>query len=342
MERFEHGGDIYSRQIAYDFSANINPLGLPGGVRKALISHVDDSVHYPDVSAAGLRAAIAEHEGMRAGQVVCGNGAADLIYRIVWTLKPQKALLLAPTFSEYERALRSVGCDVGFHMLREEEAFALREDFLDKIDGNDMIFLCNPNNPTGRTIPGELMSRIAARCRKSGCVLVVDACFWDFVEKESSVTEKGRFVENAIILKAFTKFYAMPGLRLGYVLCEDEVLAERIRSCGQCWAVSVPAQVAGMAALRETEYVEATLKLIPKEREYLFEALTGLGMKVYPSEANFLLFRCDRPLDRLLLKEGIAIRSCENYEGLEYGFFRIAVRSHDENEILIRAIERVL
>ena len=342
MERFEHGGDIYSRQIAYDFSANINPLGLPGGVRKALINHVDDSVHYPDVEAAGLRTAIAEHEGMRTEQVVCGNGAADLIYRIVWALKPQKALLLAPTFSEYERALRSVGCDVGFHMLREEEAFALQEDFLDKIDGNDMIFLCNPNNPTGRTIPGELMSRIAARCRKSGCVLVVDACFWDFVEKESSVTEKGRFEENVIILKAFTKFYAMPGLRLGYVLCGDEALAGRIRSCGQCWAVSVPAQVAGMAALKETEYVEATLKLIPKEREYLFKALTGLGMKVYPSEANFLLFRCDRPLDRLLLKEGIAIRSCENYEGLEYGFFRIAVRSHDENEILIRAIERVL
>lgn len=342
MERYEHGGDIYSRQIAYDFSANINPLGLPGGVRKALINHVDDSVHYPDVEATGLRTAIAEHEGMRTEQVVCGNGAADLIYRIVWALKPQKALLLAPTFSEYERALRSVGCDVGFHMLREEEAFALQEDFLDKIDGNDMIFLCNPNNPTGRTIPGELMSRIAARCRKSGCVLVVDACFWDFVEKESSVTEKGRFEENVIILKAFTKFYAMPGLRLGYVLCGDEALAGRIRSCGQCWAVSVPAQVAGIAALKEMEYAEETLKLIPKERGYLFKALTGLGMKVYPSEANFLLFRCDRPLDRLLLKEGIAIRSCENYEGLEYGFFRIAVRIHDENEILIRAIERVL
>ena len=342
MKRFEHGGDIYSRQIAYDFSANINPLGLPGGVRKALLSHVDDCVHYPDVSAARLRTAIAEQEGIRAEQVVCGNGAADLIYRIVWTLKPQKALLPAPTFSEYERALRSVGCDVGFHMLREEEEFALREDFLDKIDGNDMIFLCNPNNPTGRTIPERLLRQIAARCRESGCVLVVDACFWDFVGNGSSAGEKTGLGKNIMVLKAFTKFYAMPGLRLGYVLCGDEALAERIRGCGQCWAVSVPAQVAGMAALKETEYVEATLKLIPKEREYLFNALNGLGMKVYPSEANFQLFRCDRPLDRMLLKEGIAIRSCENYEGLEYGFFRIAVRSHDENEALIRAIERVL
>lgn len=145
-----------------------------------------------------------------------------------------------------------------------------------------------------------------------------------------------------MILKAFTKLYAMPGLRLGYVLCGDEALAGCIRSCGQCWAVSVPAQVAGIAALKETEYVKETLKIISKEREYLFKALSVLGMKVYPSEANFLLFRCDKPLDRLLLKEGIAIRSCENYEGLEYGFFRIAVRSHNENEILIRAIERVL
>lgn len=338
MERFAHGGDIYSRQIAYDFSANINPLGLPGGVREALLGHVDDCVHYPDANAGKLRTAIAEHERVRVEQVVCGNGAADLIYRIVWVIKPKKALLLAPTFSEYERALRSVGCDVGFHMLLENEDFALREDFLDKIDGNDMIFLCNPNNPTGRTIPGELMSRIAKRCRKSGCILAVDACFWDFVEKGSL----GEIDGNLIILKAFTKIYAMAGLRLGYVLCKDEALAGRIRDCGQCWSVSVPAQVAGVAALKETEYVKATVKLISAQRAYLSGALTKLGMKVYPSEANFLLFRCSEPLDRLLSEEGIAIRSCENYVGLEYGFFRVAVRSHEENEALIQAIERVL
>lgn len=341
MERFEHGGDIYSQKIAYDFSANINPLGLPDGVRKALLEHMEDCVHYPDVNAIKLRRAIAEHENTSLEQVVCGNGAADLIYRIVWTRKPKRALLPVPTFSEYERALESVDCDVRFYRLSEKDDFTLREDFLDKIDGNDVIFLCSPNNPTGRTVPMELLERIAERCRACGCILVVDACFWDFAEK-SSCTEKSSLRKNLIILKAFTKLYAMPGLRLGYILCGDETLAERIQNCGQCWSVSVPAQVAGVAALKETAYVKETVKLISEERKYLFEALTGLGMKVYPSEANFLLFRCEAPLDRLLLTEGIAIRSCENYRGLEYGFFRVAVRGHDENEKLVRAIERAL
>ncbi len=353
MNKFEHGGDIYSRQITYDFSANINPLGLPDGIKDVLTRQVEEYSNYPDVNCRALRTAIAELEKVCTEQIVCGNGAADLIYRIVWALKPGKALLPVPTFSEYEKALESVGCSVDYHLLCEEADFALKDDFLDKIRGNDIIFLCNPNNPTGRIVPEALLCRILAACQESECTLVLDECFLDFtgagsmVEEDGTVADSGwnsrsLFGGNVIILKAFTKIYAMAGLRLGYCLCGDVKLAEAIQNCGQCWSVSVPAQLAGVAALKEKDYVKQTVELISGEREYLAASLERLGFQVYPSEANFLLFWCGAPLDRLLLEEGIAIRSCANYRGLKYGYFRIAVRSHAENEALIRGIERVL
>ena len=340
MNRYEHGGNIYSRQIRYDFSANINPLGMPCSVKEVLVRHIDDYAHYPDVNCTALKAAIAKHENVKAEQIVCGNGAADLIYRIVWTLKPQNALLPAPTFSEYEKALKSVPCKVHYYMLSEEFGFALQEEFLDKIRGNDMLFLCNPNNPTGQIVQKEQIKRILTVCKESGCILVLDECFMDFVGNNRYGA--WHLDENVIVLKAFTKIYAMAGLRLGYCMCKDEKMAEAICSCGQCWSVSVPAQLAGMAALSEEEYVEQTVSLIARERKYLMDSLRKLGLRVYASEANFLLFFSNAPLDVLLLKEGIAIRSCENYRGLRYGFFRIAVRSHEENKALIHAIERIL
>ena len=348
MNRYEHGGDIYSRQITCDFSANINPLGMPDGVLEVLTRHVAECSNYPDVNCTALTEAIAAHENVKTEQIVCGNGAADLIYRIVWALKPEKALLPAPTFSEYEKALHSVGCSVSYHRLCEKDDFALQDDFLLEIEGNDMIFLCSPNNPTGRIVPGELLWQIAERCLEKDCMLVIDQCFMDFVGEDArdaaGVAWYDRMLRNrnVIILKAFTKIYAMAGLRLGYCLCGDLELANRIWNCGQCWSVSVPAQLAGVAALKEKDYVKRTVRLIRREREYLAASLLKLGLKVYPSEANFLLFRCSAPLDRMLLEEGIAIRNCGNYEGLEYGFFRIAVRRHKENEMLLRAMERIL
>lgn len=341
MIRNIHGGDIYSRNIKYDFSANINPLGMPQNVKNSIMDHVDDFEHYPDANCRSLKEAIAKHENIDVENIVCGNGAADLIYRIVYTLKPKKALVLSPTFSEYEKALSSVGCITEHHLLLEEDNFTLNDRVLERLCNIDIVFMCNPNNPVGNLISRDLMACIVKKCSENNIYLIIDECFMDFVKSDKAFNVKADR-NNIIVLKAFTKIYAMAGLRLGYIFCSDVQLVEQIQNCGQCWSVSVAAQIAGIEALKEKSYVEKTIMLISEEREYLTEKLKKFGFKVYPSETNFILFRCRLPLDKLLLNEQIAIRNCNNYIGLEQGYFRIAVRTHTENEILINAIERII
>ncbi|MCM1007631.1 MAG: aminotransferase class I/II-fold pyridoxal phosphate-dependent enzyme [Ruminococcus flavefaciens] len=342
MINFSHGGDIYSRKVDYDFSANINPLGMPESVKRILARKINDFEHYPDPNCFALVKEIALYEGVGVNRIVCGNGADDLIYRIVQALNPKNTLIAIPTFSEYKKALRTAGCSVNYHQLKENYEFEVREDIIEKIDGNDMMFLCNPNNPTGKMIASELMEKIIKKCNETGCLLILDECFMDFAEEKARFNLKPNW-KNVLVLKAFTKIYAMAGLRLGYVICPDLKIADKIRSFGQCWSVSVPAQLAGETAIKEREYVSETVRLIAEERAFLSEKLHDFGFKVYESAVNFILFRCSLPLDRLLLeKKRIAVRRCDNFAGLEAGFFRIAVRTHEENEILINAIEEVL
>lgn len=341
MTKSKHGGDVYSRPVRYDFSSNINPFGMPQSVKNALIDHIDDLARYPDVNCSALKKAIGKYEQIDEENIVCGNGAADLIYRIVQTIKPRKALLTAPTFSEYEKALRSVDCGIVYHYLNENNGFKLDKNILAEMNGIDMIFLCDPNNPTGNVIDRNLMSSIIHKCIENNIYLVIDECFMDFVA-DSNKYRTTPADENVIILKAFTKIYAMAGLRLGYLLCKNENLIQHIENCGQCWSVSVPAQIAGVTAVKEKEYIKKTVKLVSEERRYLTNSLKKIGFKVYPSEANFILFKCGLSLDEILIKEGVAIRNCSDYIGLEEGYFRIAVRTHYENEILINAAERAV
>lgn len=340
MKNFSHGGDIYSRNVDHDFSANVNPLGMPKNVKLILSLKTDDFENYPDPYCSALTKKIAAHEGTAEGRIVCGNGAADIIYRIAQAFRPKKALIAVPTFSEYEKALLSVGCEIRFHYLGEENEFEVGEDILGSIDGNEMMFLCDPNNPTGKTVAPDIMEKIVQKCSESGCVLILDRCFMDFAAEKTKYSLKTD--ENVIVIKAFTKIYAMAGLRLGYAVCPDEKTAEKLRNTGQCWSVSVPAQIAGEAALAEREYVAETVRLIAAEREFLGEKLRNFGFKVFEAKANFILFRCSLPLDDLLMKKGIAIRRCDNFRGLETGYFRIAVRTHEENLILVNAIEEVV
>lgn len=337
---YRHGGDIYTRHVRYDFSSNINPLGMPQSVKNALAAHIDDYEHYPDVSCAALRKAIAEYEKTDSGKIVCGNGAADLIFRIVHSLKPKKALLTAPSFSEYEKALKSVDCGIIFHYLHEENNFEIDEKILFRLNNIDMLILAAPNNPTGNIMGQELIKKIIEECCKKNIYLVVDECFMDFVYDSEKYTLP--VCGNVMILKAFTKIFAMAGLRLGYLICSDENLIREIENCGQSWSVSVPAQTAGIAAADEREYVKKTVELISQERIFLTKGLEKVGFKVYPSAANFILFRCKIPLDEILINEGIAIRNCSDYRGLGEGYFRIAVRTHEENKILISAVERAV
>lgn len=341
MIKFEHGGDIFEREILYDFSANLNPLGMPERVKNALQKSISEWEKYPDPFCRSLVKKLSECENFPPENIVCGNGAADLIFRIVQTVKPKKSVVCTPSFSEYSKALMQNGSDISTYFLAEKNNFALDENILEKLDESvQMLILCTPNNPTGRTIDGELLRRICEKCKANDIVFLCDECFIDFTENSARAEQ---FINpNVVVLKAFTKIYAMAGLRLGYALFGDGTLAEKVRKNGQFWSVSAPAQTAGVAALSEKYYLEETLELVKTEREFLTEKLQNFGFKVYPSEANFILFYTKLSLDEMLLQEKILIRNCANFSGLTDGFFRIAVRSHEENSALVSAIERCL
>lgn len=339
MERFEHGGNANS-DILYDFSANINPLGLPENVQKILSENIDIFSQYPDPDCTNLIKKISECENIPPERIVCGNGAADLIYRLIYAVKPKRALLLAPTFSEYEKALAEIGCEIKYHYLRENENFQITKRLLEDLQNVDMFFLCNPNNPVGKITEPEILNEISRRCEQDNIILAADECFMDFVADKEKYTLPMRC--GTVVIKAFTKIYAMAGLRLGYAVFGDESLANKARRTGQCWSVSMPAQLAGTAALDEKKYIKRTVDLIKRERDYLYNSLCDTGIKVYPSDANFLLFFSKMPLDKLLKNERIALRCCDNFIGLNENYFRIAVKNHSDNVILINALKKIL
>jgi len=339
----QHGGNIEQLRNILDFSANINPLGTPDSVKKAIVSALECIEKYPDPNCTKLRDRIAEHERISAKNIVCGNGADDMFFRIVHALRPRKALICAPAFSEYSRALAEVSCDVLEHTITEDKSFDLDKDILSKLDSNvDMCFICTPNNPTGRLIAPDLLGRIAEKCRQNDIFLVCDECFMGFVKDSSKYSMRQFLSDNCIILKAFTKLYAMPGIRLGYAVCGSISLADKIHKSGQFWSVSSLAQAAGIVALAEGNYVRDTVSFIENERNYLAAELSDAGVKVYDGAANFLLFRTRAGLAEELLGHGILIRDCQNYSGLTEGFYRIAVRTHEENIRLITALRRCL
>ena len=345
-----HGGDWAGYKTEYgamplDFSANVSPLGLPPGVRAALSAALDTLPRYPDPLCRELRGALASRHGLPPEQILCGNGAADLIDRLALALRPRRALVLAPTFAEYALALQRVGCRVEEQVLAEAKGFALTESILSAIEpGLDVVVLCNPNNPTGLAAPRPLLERIAQKCDQTGTLLVVDECFCDFLEEEESVTLLPLLGQHRLlILRAFTKFYALAGLRLGYCLSADTALLEKMRLSGQPWNVSSLAQAGGVAALREKEYGQRLRSLIACERPRLASALAACGCRVIPGRANYLLFYTGaHALHEALRREGVLIRSCANYSGLGPGWYRVAVRTEEENQRLIEAVRRCL
>ncbi|NCC01426.1 MAG: aminotransferase class I/II-fold pyridoxal phosphate-dependent enzyme [Clostridia bacterium] len=342
---YQHGGDIYRNKIELDFSSNVNLMGIPEGVLRAAKRGIDFSCNYPDAECNELREAISKVENISKDMIICGNGAADLIFSLVLTTKPKKALLLSPTFHEYEQALLSVDCEIRYHQLLEKNGFQLCSDFIEMITADiDIVFLCNPNNPTGALIKKLLMDKIVQKCEASNCLLVVDECFMDFVPygKDESLKERCTESKNLFVLKAFTKLYAIPGLRLGYGFCGNVLLLNKMKNTKQPWSVSIPAQMAGIAALRECEYVNKSLEMIEREKNYLIQQLCQLNFKVYDSKANYIFFRANISLYEKCLEQGVLIRDCSNYIGLTDGYYRIVVKTHSENVKLIELLSNIL
>ena len=345
MSKHIHGGNVYKYKGCTDFSANCNPLGTPEGVIEAGIAGLYQAAQYPEVGYAPLRKAIAEYESVNAEQVICGNGAAELIFTLCRAINPKHALLLAPTFAEYQQALESIGCEITYHYLLNVDGFALKKDFWQALKPDmDIVFLCNPNNPTGVLTDREFLLEILETCRRNEIFLAVDECFQDFIESPDEYTLKDQLnsYKNLFLLKAFTKRYAMAGIRLGYGLTGNAELMEQMEACVQPWNISTIAQNCGIAALEEKEYVEKSRRMIFEEQKFLKTEMEQLGLHVFDSRANYIFFKGPEDLFERCLEKKILIRDCSNYKGLGKGYYRIAVKLHEDNQRLICVLQKIL
>jgi len=340
---FEHGGDIYTLpEGVLDFSVNLNPMGPPECMLEAARESIDDCFCYPDPYCRRLRQAIAFHDRVLEDYVLCASGASDLICRLAAGAGVKKTVLPVPCFSEYEKALQVNGCKVVFHPLDPEQNFSLTSTILEEIQPDiELVLLCQPNNPTGRLIEEGLLKDILARCREVGALLAVDQCFLPLSDWEGDDLTGELEGGNLLLIRALTKSYAVPGLRLGYALCADRALLARLSRCGPAWPVSLPAQAAGIAALtQEPDWPQEALPFLRSERERISRFLEELGCTVVPSQTNFILFQApgDETLQKRLLDQGILIRSCANFRGLGPDWYRVAVRLLIDNQRLIDAL----
>lgn len=350
MVKYTHGGDIYKYDNKIlDFSANINPLGMPESAKDAIVNGIDKYQTYPDYSSRKLRNELSNFYNFDADKIVCGNGAADLIFRICIALRPKKVLIPSPTFSEYEEAVDISGGKAYYHILRESENFDVTLEIIESIDKDtDMVFLCSPNNPTGRAVDLRIIEAILIKLQENKGILVLDQCFVHFLleEEEYFAINLLKKYDNLIILGAFTKIFAMAGLRLGYALLGSEEIAAKIENTLQPWAVSTVASEAGCAALSR-DFINKTKEYIKAQREFLINSLSDIGLKVFLSQANYILIRSDKNiingnLADEALKHGVIIRKCSNFRGLSSSFFRIAVRTEEENETLVEVLKKII
>ncbi len=368
---YEHGGDIYTHRNVRDFSANINYFGMPESVRAAAAGAVEDAVHYPDPACTSLRRALAKREwetnnyfGILTDDILCANGATELLFALAGAYRPKRALLAVPSFHEYEQVLLNAGCEIEQYRCRPEQAFALGEDFrraaadfvrslMTGAGGAEgdaphgMMILANPNNPTGRLIDADLLHSLIALCRESHVLLVLDESFIDFLNAEDqNLTFSGaeEAAENPylFVIRSFTKIYAMPGLRFGYAICSDHRLLAAVRDMLQPWNVSVVAQAAAKAAAGEYAFATRSAREISFNRKEVVHLLQKADYHVFPSSANFVLLRGPEDLADYCLQRGFLIRDCVNFTGLDLprgqGYFRICIRSQQENRELMQVL----
>lgn len=374
-----HGGEIYgNKHILHDFSININPLGLPQAVLRRLAGSREILERYPDQECSRLRQALAVFTGLPSEKILCGNGASELIETALRTIRPNRVVLTAPSFSGYRRAAENCGAKISYHMLRREENFALTERFLEELErpgrikeaeGEEMVILCSPANPVGNLIDPSLLEKIAKTCEEKKIWLMVDECFLGFARDEQRRTmhrflageDSNTGCSRLLVLDAFTKRFAMPGIRLGYLMAKDRELLRRIHEKQPEWNVSGLAQSVGLASLEEAgPYMEKARELICSERLRMTSALESMGFTVFLGEANFIFFSVDPvkglgkmadsgdlgaehpALASALLEKGILIRDCSNYPGLGQGYYRAAIKRPEENDVFLQALKEIV
>ena len=353
MANLGHGGNIkeierkfgikYNKII--DFSSNINPLGVSKQVKKAIIDSMDDINKYPDISYMDLKKSIAQYEEIDKSYLMLGNGAAEVLFNILKALNPKKVLIPSPTFSEYKECADAIKSEVELYNLKEESFFKIEEDILKKITKEiDLIFICNPNNPTGVLTNKELLIKILTKSKESNSIVLIDESFMDFLKKDFSMVDMLKDFNNLIILKSLTKFFAIPGLRIGYALCSNKKIIDKTQEVTPAWNINTFADIATRVSLSDTEYIDKTIQYMENEINFLYNGLKEFkNLTVYNPSVNFIFFKCNLDIDLKdeLLKYNILIRSCSNYDNLNKYYYRVAVKSRKDNAKLIYCLNDI-
>lgn len=378
-----HGGNIYKvfreKNIKgiMDYSSNINPYGIPESLKKRITENLEILERYPDPDYVELREKLAHLNKIDMSDIVLGNGATEIIFLFMKVINPKKILIVSPTFGEYERAVKateipgdivSLSCsddnknienkeiEIEYFELKESDDFKLNignlKNELEK--KYDLLIICNPNNPTGKFLKLTQTEEILKECNKYDTKLFIDEAFIEFLAdgmKESIInTEENK--KNLFVTRAFTKFFAIPGLRLGYGMYFDKELEQKISEKKEPWSVNNIAEMAGLTVLDDTEYIEKTLKWITKEKIYMYEKLNEIsGIKVYETEVNFITGKIDEKLfseglnvkilREKMLEQGILIRDASNFKFLDERFFRLAIKDRASNDRVIEAMKEI-
>lgn len=352
----KHGGNIQEISEIYqldqgkllDFSANINPLGMPLGVQQVLKESLDALVHYPDLRYRSLKEAIAAFHGICDQQVYAANGAAEAIFMMGRVLPVEKLLLLAPTFIEYEEAFKQQNTEFCYFNLEEHGfewciADLIRTAQEQQADG---ICLCNPNNPTGQLVKKEELEQLLNFCQQNRIKLLVDEAFMDFTQEEDSLVSAIDQYSELYIFRSLTKMFAIPGLRLGYLLTSNQEVLTKLEELTVPWHINTFADLAGQQALQEQAFIQESQQYISQERMFLQSRLAAFEPVIhcYPSETNFLFFHYQgaEDLQEQLLQQHVLIRNCDSFNGLSRKYYRIAVKNRSENQVLINALEAIL
>ncbi len=358
-----HGSDLEQIEKIYgikkeeiiSFSANVNPLGISPALRETLSEHLDAIQTYPDREYTALRSIIADYCGSVSENIIVGNGSTELISIIIELKKPKRAMILGPSYSEYEREVTLSGGKSLYYPLREENNFVLdTEDFVSHLNESiDMLIICNPNNPTSTSIPKRTLRQILDVAKTHDIFVVVDETYIEFTEnmKEVEGISLTVYYNNLFIIRGISKFFASPGLRLGYAITGNQDLIREINTKKNPWTINSLAEIAGKLMFTDKKYIEETKALIFAERKRISSILDGfrsLGLKYYKPDANFVLCRLERDdisADSLFdscIRSKMMIRNCCTFPFLDHQYFRFCFMRPEDNDRLISKIKEAL
>lgn len=333
-----------------DFSSNVNPFGASKKAKDSLITNVDMVSMYPDPEYKELKSVISEYCNCNFENILLGSGATELISAFIDSINPKKALLISPAYSEYERSLKKVGCEIVKYFAKKEFEFKIDVNDLKKEikkENYDLVIICNPNNPTGFAFEKEEIKELL---KDTKTFFMVDETYIEFTDTlKYSSTHLIDNHKNLFVIRGTSKFFSTPGIRLGYGLISNDEVREKISHKLDLWNINIFASLMGEIMFKDKEYINSTISYMIEERKFLYDRLREISnINAYESKGNFILCEIKNSditaedLYNELLKEGIVIRNCSSFEGLTNRFFRVCILKHEENELLIEEIKKIL